>query len=162
MQKIHDVIGMIRTTTLSPSRRLEHQALSPSTEDGYETAEDGYETTEEILPEEQFLCTKINLFGEEDDEEDRKPIPKEKIMRRIDSHKGLKSYQLAQQLSSKWSTGAGPRISCMRDYPSELQFRVLEQANFTPRSRTSRFSPSVLTATSLCKETCSSKSPLGP
>ncbi|KAG4151908.1 hypothetical protein ERO13_D04G093900v2 [Gossypium hirsutum] len=152
IQKIHDVIGMIKTKTSSPSRRLEHQALSPSTEDGYETAE-------EILPEEEFLCTKINLFVEEDDEEDRKPIPKEKIMKRIDSHKGLKSYQLAQQLSSKWSTGAGPRISCMRDYPSELQFRVLEQAYLTPRSRnvnasprtTSRFSPSILTPTSLCK-----------
>ncbi|KAA3464019.1 IQ domain-containing protein IQM6-like [Gossypium australe] len=152
IQKIHDVIGMIKTKTSSPSRRLEHQALSPSTEDGYETAE-------EILPEEEFLCTKINLFGEEDVEENRKPIPKEKIMKRIDSHKGLKSYQLAQQLSSKWSTGAGPRISCMRDYPSELQFRVLEQAYLTPRSRnvnasprtTSRFSPSVLTPASLCK-----------
>ncbi|XP_022766875.1 IQ domain-containing protein IQM6-like [Durio zibethinus] len=156
-----DVFDIFKTETLPPSCRRERPE-SPE--------EDGYETAEEFLSEEDFLFTKVNLFGEDDDEEDHKPIPKEKIMRRIDSHKGLKSYQLAQQLSSKWSTGAGPRISCMRDYPSELQFRVLEQANLTPRARsasaspltTSRFSPIVLTPTSLRKETSSSKSPLGP
>ncbi|XVF76002.1 hypothetical protein PTKIN_Ptkin13bG0232700 [Pterospermum kingtungense] len=127
--------------------------------------EDGYETAEEFLAEEDFMFTKINLFGEDDDEEDEKPIPKEKIMKRIDSHKGMKSYQLAQQLSSKWSTGAGPRISCMRDYPSELQFRVLEQANLSPRQksasespRPSRFSSAILTPTSLG----SSRSALAP
>uniref|UniRef100_M4CT54 Eukaryotic translation initiation factor 3 subunit C n=1 Tax=Brassica campestris TaxID=3711 RepID=M4CT54_BRACM len=55
-------------------------------------------------------------------------------MKRIDSHKGTKSYQLAERLHSRWSTGAGPSISCMRDYPSELQFRVLEQAQPSPRA----------------------------
>lgn len=95
--------------------------------------QDGYETAEEILSEEEFMFPKANLS--DDEEEDQKPVPKDKIMRRIDSHKGMKSYQLAQQLSSKWSTGAGPRISCMRDYPSELQFKVLEQANLTPRGK---------------------------
>ncbi|XWS43294.1 hypothetical protein CRYUN_Cryun16bG0090500 [Craigia yunnanensis] len=154
----HDVFDIFKTETLPPSCRCEHPE-SP--------IKDGYETAEEFLSEEDLLFTKINLFGEDDDEEDDKPIPKEKIMKRIDSHKGLKSYQLAQQLSSKWSTGAGPRISCMRDYPSELQFRVLEQANLSPRARndrasprtTSRFSPIVLTPTPLHKETSSSRSP---
>ncbi|KAE8690558.1 Homogentisate prenyltransferase isoform 1 [Hibiscus syriacus] len=105
---------------------------------GREATDCGYESSDECLSEEEFLCTKTNLLGEDDEqEEDEKPIPKEKIMRRIDSHKEPKSYQLADQLSSKWSSGAGPRISCMRDYPSELQYRVLEKAHYFPRPRSS-------------------------
>ncbi|KAG7958472.1 hypothetical protein I3843_10G022800 [Carya illinoinensis] len=103
--------------------------------------EDGYETVKEsFLSEEDFMVPKLNLFHG-DREEDELPIPKEKIMQRIDSHKGMKSYQLARQLSSRWATGVGPRISCMRDYPSELQFQVLEQAKLSPRSRSVNASP---------------------
>ncbi|VVB06172.1 unnamed protein product [Arabis nemorensis] len=107
-----------------------------------ETPSQGYETAEEIfIAEEEFTYPKSNLF-DEDIEEYEKPVLKEKIMKRIDSHKGIKSYQLAQRLHSRWSTGAGPRISCMRDYPSELQFRVLEQAQLSPRaSSSSNLSP---------------------
>ncbi|XP_019173361.1 PREDICTED: IQ domain-containing protein IQM5-like [Ipomoea nil] len=36
-------------------------------------------------------------------------------------------------LAKKWSTGTGPRIGCVRDYPTELQFRALEQVNLSPR-----------------------------
>ncbi|KAJ4904933.1 calmodulin-binding family protein [Raphanus sativus] len=100
-------------------------------------SEEGYETAEEtFIAEEEFAYPKSHLF-DEDIEEYENPIPKEKIMKRIDSHKGIKSYQLAQRLHSRWSTGAGPRISCMRDYPSELQFRVLEQAQLSPRASSS-------------------------
>ncbi|CAA7060698.1 unnamed protein product [Microthlaspi erraticum] len=103
-------------------------------------SEEGYETAEEtFIAEEEFTYPKSNLF-DEDIEEYEKPVPKEKIMKRIDSHKGIKSYQLAERLHSRWSTGAGPRISCMRDYPSELQFRVLEQAQLSPRA--SAYNPS--------------------
>ncbi|GAA0171715.1 hypothetical protein LIER_25687 [Lithospermum erythrorhizon] len=42
-------------------------------------------------------------------------------------------FKLANRLSSKWSTGTGPRIGCVREYPSELQFRALEQVNLSPR-----------------------------
>ncbi|KAG2325533.1 hypothetical protein Bca4012_040053 [Brassica carinata] len=100
-------------------------------------SEEGYETAEEtFIAEEEFAYPKSHLF-DEDIEEYEKPVPKEKIMKRIDSHKGIKSYQLAERLHSRWSTGAGPRISCMRDYPSELQFRVLEQAQLSPRASSS-------------------------
>ncbi|CBI29960.3 unnamed protein product, partial [Vitis vinifera] len=111
----------------------------------------------------------MNLFNEDQEEENAKPIPKEKIMMRINSHKGMKSYQLAQQLSSKWTTGAGPRIGCMRDYPSELQFRVLEQVNFSPRSavatpsstpKPTRFGAKVLTPAPHRRETNTSQSAL--
>ncbi|KAK8504811.1 hypothetical protein V6N13_056123 [Hibiscus sabdariffa] len=61
-------------------------------------------------------------------------IAAESILQRINSKKGMKSYQLGKQLSCKWTTGAGPRIGCVRDFPSELQFRALEQVNLSPRS----------------------------
>ncbi|KAL4383617.1 hypothetical protein GQ457_15G028980 [Hibiscus cannabinus] len=71
-------------------------------------------------------------------------IATESILQRINSKKGMKSYQLGKQLSCKWTTGAGPRIGCVRDFPSELQFRALEQVNLSPRSNVhtkSCFSP---------------------
>ncbi|KAE8704616.1 hypothetical protein F3Y22_tig00110450pilonHSYRG01021 [Hibiscus syriacus] len=115
---------------LSKIRGLETPARDDGKTDGSETTDGDSEISEECLSEEEFLCTKTNLFGEDDaQEEDEKSIPKEKIMRRLDSHKEAKSYQVADHLSSKWSSGAGPRISCMRDYTSELQYRVLGQAH---------------------------------
>lgn len=50
------------------------------------------------------------------------------------SHNRPKSLQLGKQLSCKWTTGAGPRIGCVRNYPPELQFRALEEVNLSPRS----------------------------
>ncbi|CBI16512.3 unnamed protein product, partial [Vitis vinifera] len=70
--------------------------------------------------------------------------PKESILRRINSQKGMELYQLGRQLSCKWTTGAGPRISCVRDHPSKLQVRALEHVNLSPRSAghcRSEFSP---------------------
>ncbi|XP_010504803.1 PREDICTED: IQ domain-containing protein IQM6-like [Camelina sativa] len=121
-------------------------------------SEEGYETAEEtFIAEEEFTYPKSNLF-DEDIEEYEKPVLKEKIMKRIDSHKGIKSYQLAERLHSRWSTGAGPRISCMRDYPSELQFRVLEQAHLSPRA--SRFANPSPFAPVRSRGTSLGKSPL--
>ncbi|CAK9327941.1 unnamed protein product [Citrullus colocynthis] len=65
-------------------------------------------------------------------------IPDESILKRINSHKETKSYQLGRQLSCKWTTGAGPRIGCVRDYPVELQLRALEQVSLSPRKVTAR------------------------
>ncbi|KAG5547175.1 hypothetical protein RHGRI_013001 [Rhododendron griersonianum] len=42
-------------------------------------------------------------------------------------------FDFAKRLSCKWSTGTGPRIGCVRDYPTELQFQALEQVNLLPR-----------------------------
>ncbi|XP_027337320.1 IQ domain-containing protein IQM1-like [Abrus precatorius] len=36
-------------------------------------------------------------------------------------------------LSIKWTTGAGPRIGCVREYPPKLQVKALEQLNLSPR-----------------------------
>ncbi|TYJ29610.1 hypothetical protein E1A91_A06G079700v1 [Gossypium mustelinum] len=43
------------------------------------------------------------------------------------------AFSMAKRLSCKWTTGVGPRIGCVRDYPSELQWKALEQVNLSPR-----------------------------
>lgn len=42
-------------------------------------------------------------------------------------------FDLASRMSCKWTSGTGPRIGCVRDYPAELQSRALEQVNLSPR-----------------------------
>uniref|UniRef100_R7W6R2 Uncharacterized protein n=1 Tax=Aegilops tauschii TaxID=37682 RepID=R7W6R2_AEGTA len=104
---------------------------------------------------------KANLFtgraaeGGEGGEEPA--VPQERIMHRINSKMAHKSYQLGQQLSLRWTTGAGPRIGCVRDYPPELQFRSLEQVSLSPRAGAG---PPRLGATARQKSPCT-PSPLG-
>ncbi|KAK9060818.1 hypothetical protein SSX86_021524 [Deinandra increscens subsp. villosa] len=50
-------------------------------------------------------------------------------------------FQEANHISSKWSSGTGPRIGIVRDYPTELQFRALEQVNLSPRVSPRNFGP---------------------
>ncbi|XP_051142648.1 IQ domain-containing protein IQM2-like [Andrographis paniculata] len=83
---------------------------------------------------EQSELTEQNM-SEEQHEDSYETISEDSILQRINSHKGMKSYQLGKQLSCKWSTGAGPRIGCLRDYPSRLQSHALEQVNLSPRSK---------------------------
>ncbi|RWW83722.1 hypothetical protein BHE74_00007756 [Ensete ventricosum] len=42
-------------------------------------------------------------------------------------------FAMGRRLSCKWTTGAGARIGCVRDYPVDLQFKALEQVNLSPR-----------------------------
>ncbi|RWW32834.1 hypothetical protein GW17_00002469 [Ensete ventricosum] len=84
--------------------------------------------------QQRYIFRKKNLFLEEGEEDEEGFVPSELILRRINSKKGIVSYQLGKQLSFRWTTGAGPRIGCVRDYPWELQFRALEQVNLSPRS----------------------------
>ncbi|KAJ3675089.1 hypothetical protein LUZ60_004131 [Juncus effusus] len=53
-------------------------------------------------------------------------VPENKILERINSKKESNSYQLARQLSRTWSSGTGPRIGCIADYPIELRAQALE------------------------------------
>lgn len=131
---------------------------------------DGYETAEEVSSDDDFTVSKQNLFDDQDQQTDfEEVIPKEKITQRINSQERAKSYQLAHRLSFKWTTGAGPRIGCVRDSPPELQNRALEEMNLSPRCSSSssrrdcRWSPqssTPTTPTSLCRETGAGKSPL--
>lgn len=96
--------------------------------------EDGYETADEELATKQDETSPVELNDQDLEVNDVENIPREVILKRINSKKETKSYQLGKQLSCKWTTGAGPRIGCVRDYPSELQFQALEQVNLSPRS----------------------------
>ncbi|MED6217006.1 IQ domain-containing protein iqm5 [Stylosanthes scabra] len=42
-------------------------------------------------------------------------------------------------LSNKWTTGVGPRIGCVREYPPNLQVRALEKLNLSPRVNHGKF-----------------------
>lgn len=61
-------------------------------------------------------------------------VAKTAILQRINSKKAAKSYQLGHQLTLKWSTGVGPRIGCIADYPVELRAQALEFTSLSPRT----------------------------
>ena len=42
-------------------------------------------------------------------------------------------FEPSKRLSAKWSTGTGPRIGCVREYPAGLQSKALEKVNLSPR-----------------------------
>ncbi|KAK9274340.1 hypothetical protein L1049_019154 [Liquidambar formosana] len=143
----------------------ENPGVGPSGSDSSPESPSGsYETAEESFNSDRVQ--KQNLFDEEQEEDETETIPEESILQRINSRKGMDSYQLGKQLFCKWTTGAGPRIGCVRDYPSKLQVRALEQVNLSPRSAalrrsllfspqsTSGLSPNVST-TNNCGTTCS-------
>ncbi|KAJ6323126.1 hypothetical protein OIU77_012876 [Salix suchowensis] len=62
----------------------------------------------------------------------RADVPKKEILQRIKSKKEASSYQLGNQLSLKWSTGAGPRIGCVADYPLKLREQALTFVYHSP------------------------------
>ncbi|CAO2153272.1 unnamed protein product [Urochloa humidicola] len=77
-------------------------------------------------------------------------IPQKAILERMKSKSESKSYQLGHKLSLKWSTGVGPRIGCVKDYPMELRMQALEMVDLSPRVSTpsaSRRLPSCLSPT---------------
>lgn len=108
-----------------------------------ETILDGYEAAEDLFDSQQNHTPSVHELSDDEDE----PCIDENVLQRINSHKETNSLQLGRQLSCTWSTGAGPRIGCLRDYPTELQSHALEQANLSPKS-----APSSLrfTYTELC------------
>jgi hypothetical protein len=63
-------------------------------------------------------------------------VPHHAILERMKSKGESKSYQLGHRLSLKWSTGAGPRIGCVKDYPMELRTQALEMVDLSPMGST--------------------------
>ncbi|XP_010542454.1 PREDICTED: IQ domain-containing protein IQM2-like [Tarenaya hassleriana] len=118
----------------------ENRSMEPNhgqISEGYDSADEEEEEDEEEMLDnidQESKPLELNTAGEETREREVVNIPEESILKRINSKKETKSLQLGKQLSCKWTTGAGPRIGCVRDYPSELQFRALEQVNLSPRS----------------------------
>ncbi|KAH9617584.1 hypothetical protein KSS87_015264 [Heliosperma pusillum] len=60
-------------------------------------------------------------------------VRKEAILLRINSKKAESSYELGRQIPRSWSTGLGPRIGCIADYPFELRSQALEFTALSPR-----------------------------
>lgn len=115
--------------------KLKNESEAAKSISNLESPIDGYETARELFaPERDQMDLKHSSSVDELDESKEEIIPDESIIHRINSHKDLKSYQLGKQLSCRWSTGAGPRIGCLRDYPSQLQSHALEQVSLSPRS----------------------------
>ncbi|KAJ7963203.1 IQ domain-containing protein [Quillaja saponaria] len=45
----------------------------------------------------------------------------------------VSKLEVVKPLLCKWTTGTGPRIGCVRDYPAQLQVQALEHVNLSPR-----------------------------
>ncbi|KAF5737470.1 hypothetical protein HS088_TW13G00351 [Tripterygium wilfordii] len=90
------------------------------------------EAFEEVKPPETKGEYKRTLSGGL--QSPRAEVTKQAILQRINSKSTTNSYQLGHQLSLKWSTGAGPRIGCVADYPLELRSQALEFVNLSPRT----------------------------
>lgn len=93
------------------------------------------ETTKEFYTPQLNFHTTNNSKAAEVYEVKVETVPEESISQRINLHKETKSFQLGKQLSCNWSTGAGPRIGCLRDYPTRLQCHALEEVKLSPRSK---------------------------
>ncbi|KAF3586566.1 hypothetical protein F2Q69_00031726 [Brassica cretica] len=119
------------TTPVTANIETPKKMDSTQVSEDYDSGDDE-EEEEEIFNLEQEQSSPRG--GEETRESEVVKIPEESILKRINSKKESRSFQLGKQLSCKWTTGAGPRIGCVRDYPSELQFQALEQVNLSPRS----------------------------
>uniref|UniRef100_A0A7N0UDC0 IQ domain-containing protein IQM2-like n=1 Tax=Kalanchoe fedtschenkoi TaxID=63787 RepID=A0A7N0UDC0_KALFE len=107
---------------------------------------DGYESQEEEEEEEEENeAPKKNSYGDSEEEDSQIEAIHEKIIQRVNSRKDSDSYPLGRQLSRTWTSGAGPRIGCLRDYPFELQNHALEKVSLSPRSTPSSRSDSNFT-----------------
>ncbi|XP_076956110.1 IQ domain-containing protein IQM2-like [Bidens hawaiensis] len=125
---------------------------SCSNDSCFETILDGYEAAEDSFNSQENHTSSMQELSDDEDE----PCIDDNVLQRINSHKETSCFQLGRQLCCKWSTGAGPRIGCLRDYPTELQSHALEQANLSPKS-----APSSLrfTNTTLCTSPLSFENP---
>ncbi|KAL8217970.1 hypothetical protein R6Q57_021343, partial [Mikania cordata] len=78
--------------------------------------------------EDQTTETMLDCYSDEEHEPKiENEASNKSIFQRIDSSNKRNSSQLVRSISCKWSTGAGPTIGCLRDYPSKLQSHALEQ-----------------------------------
>lgn len=128
------------TRVASESEKTEDKTTAPAETGPCQTPPEAVNTASseaEKCEEEAAAARPDSSEGDQEAAEElAAPVPREKILERINSKKEMKSYQLGKQLSFKWTTGAGPRIGCVRDYPSELQLQALEQVNLSPRGST--------------------------
>ncbi|KAJ8537638.1 hypothetical protein K7X08_014178 [Anisodus acutangulus] len=131
--------------------RLSTLSISPAQAVDEEVKDHSIESVGALQVESSTTSYKRTLSGGL--QSPRREVPKTAILERISSKKSTRSYQLGHQLSRVWSTGAGPRIGCIADYPAELRWQALELTNISPRPSPSS-TPRPFDA--LCSPTCSS------
>ncbi|KAK9734222.1 hypothetical protein RND81_04G123900 [Saponaria officinalis] len=85
-------------------------------------------------------------------------VPREAILKRINSRNAESSYELGHQIHRSWSTGVGPRLGCIADYPFQLRFHALELTERSPR-RPSSSSPFSSTVSELLSPTTLQSAP---
>ncbi|KAL1222338.1 IQ domain-containing protein IQM1 [Cardamine amara subsp. amara] len=68
-----------------------------------------------------------------EEEEERKEVSEEVEMPAEQEERTRPVFDPTKRLSCKWTSGYGPRIGCVRDYPVELQAQALEQVSLSPR-----------------------------
>jgi hypothetical protein len=68
-----------------------------------------------------------------DEEEERKEVSEEVEIPSEKEERARPVFDPVKRLSCKWTSGYGPRIGCVRDYPMELQAQALEQVSLSPR-----------------------------
>ncbi|XP_019443508.1 PREDICTED: IQ domain-containing protein IQM1-like [Lupinus angustifolius] len=115
-----------------------------------------------FLVEHNVDMTSVKKYAVDDDVPPSKPVDKELHFETTEHNVGpndstignncgqdnvgdfgyyVKTSQVKEMkpLSSKWTTGAGPRIGCVREYPTKLQVKALEQLNLSPRVNHAKF-----------------------
>ncbi|KAK3405831.1 IQ domain-containing protein IQM3 [Eucalyptus grandis] len=88
-----------------------------------------FESSQEATPQAETTCERTFSGGLRSP---GTPVPRNAILQRINSKNATRSYQLGHQLSRKWSTGAGPRIGCVADYPVQLREKALGFVKLSP------------------------------
>ncbi|KAL5224664.1 hypothetical protein ABZP36_011303 [Zizania latifolia] len=128
----HDLIYTIMKSNppqlVLPSNMTEEKASGPSSQT--EGAKDDNVPTEQAKPTYQKTLSGGLQSPRAVD------VPREAILERVKSKGESESYQLGHRLSLKWSTGAGPRIGCVKDYPMQLRMQALEMVDLSPRAST--------------------------
>ncbi|XP_020576836.1 IQ domain-containing protein IQM1-like [Phalaenopsis equestris] len=89
-------------------------------------------TLEEDSEKKNRNLTESDELSDAEDTEEDKETQKNEFKMENDAGK-VSSIEFTKPISQKWTTGLGPRISCMRDYPSDLQFQALEKVNLSPK-----------------------------
>ncbi|RCV37060.1 hypothetical protein SETIT_8G032500v2 [Setaria italica] len=116
------------TQNIVVSTNTPQVVLSPNTMEGDEGKD---------APEEQAKLTyQRTLSGGLRSPKAAIDVPQKAILERIKSKSESKSYQLGHKLSMKWSTGAGPRIACVNDYPAEIRMQAMEMVDLSPGAST--------------------------
>ncbi|KAK2653193.1 hypothetical protein Ddye_013049 [Dipteronia dyeriana] len=90
-------------------------------------------------PEQKEPNPSIPIIEDKDHDEKRNKtaqiVEEEELQVFVGVGRSKNKYNMTT-LPCKWSTGAGPRIRCVGDYPPELKFHALEQVNLSPRTTT--------------------------